>query len=270
MRGCSVLTRPPSISGACVTSSTAVTGSPCSSRYAAVPAARDELEPELVEAARELVEARLVVDGDQRAHAISSRTTVGRSRCSTAWIRSTSVRARLDRDDLLTDDVAAVDAFVHEVDGNAGLVDAGSECIVDRMRPRKIWQQRRMHVDDPAGKRSRNGAVSRCMYPARTTSSTPCSSSHVAMTRSRSSRVAWQSSENVAVGMPAAARAVECTGVSAVRRDGDDRQSCVDQRLQVRPFARDEDADHVAARSCRSRARRRRAPRRSRSSRCRG
>ena len=31
-------------------------------------AARDELEAELVEAARELVEAGLVVDGDQRAH----------------------------------------------------------------------------------------------------------------------------------------------------------------------------------------------------------
>ena len=46
------------------------------------PAARDELEAELVETARELLQPCLVVDGDQRAH--SSRTTSGRSRCSTA------------------------------------------------------------------------------------------------------------------------------------------------------------------------------------------
>src|SRR3954452_5244924 len=42
------------------------------------------------------------------------------------------------------------------------------------------------------------------MYPASTTSSTPCSSSHVAITRSRSSRSAWKSRLNVAVGTPAA------------------------------------------------------------------
>ena len=52
-------------------------------------AARDELAVELREPARELVEAGLVVDRDQRAH--SSLTTLGRSSCSTAWMRARSV-----------------------------------------------------------------------------------------------------------------------------------------------------------------------------------
>ena len=53
-------------------------------------AGRDELEPELVEAAREVVDALLLVDGDQGA-GHSSLTTRGNRRCSTAWIRSSSV-----------------------------------------------------------------------------------------------------------------------------------------------------------------------------------
>src|SRR3954453_4203951 len=52
-------------------------------------AAGDELPAELREAASESLQPDLVVDGDQCAH--SSRTTCGRSRCSTSWIRSTSV-----------------------------------------------------------------------------------------------------------------------------------------------------------------------------------
>ena len=85
MRGCSVFTRPPSISGACVTSSTVRHVDAVLLEVRGRAAARDELEAELVEAARELVEAGLVVDGDQRAH--SSLTDArGSSRCSTAWI----------------------------------------------------------------------------------------------------------------------------------------------------------------------------------------
>jgi hypothetical protein len=52
-------------------------------------AARDELAAELRETLGELVESRLVVDRDQRAH--SSLTTLGRSSCSTAWMRARSV-----------------------------------------------------------------------------------------------------------------------------------------------------------------------------------
>ncbi len=52
-------------------------------------AARDELEPDLGQAAGERLEAGLVVDGDQRAH--SSRTTLGSNRCSAACTRSRRV-----------------------------------------------------------------------------------------------------------------------------------------------------------------------------------
>jgi hypothetical protein len=47
-------------------------------------AARDELEPELGQAAGELLQARLVVDGDQCTALQSSLTTSGSRRCSTA------------------------------------------------------------------------------------------------------------------------------------------------------------------------------------------
>ena len=49
----------------------------------------DEHAAELRESLRQLVEARLVVDRNQRAQ--SSLTTCGRSLCSTAWIRARSV-----------------------------------------------------------------------------------------------------------------------------------------------------------------------------------
>jgi hypothetical protein len=54
-------------------------------------AARDELDAEVGEPARELGEAGLVVDGEERPHRISSRTTSGRRRCSTRWMRARSV-----------------------------------------------------------------------------------------------------------------------------------------------------------------------------------
>src|SRR6185437_16201511 len=52
--------------------------------------AGDELHAQLRQPARERLQPLLVVDGDQRAldHEISSRTTWGRSRCSTAWTRA--------------------------------------------------------------------------------------------------------------------------------------------------------------------------------------
>jgi hypothetical protein len=54
-------------------------------------AARDELEAELGQPARELLQAGLVVDRDQCTALQSSLTTSGSRRCSTAWMRSTSV-----------------------------------------------------------------------------------------------------------------------------------------------------------------------------------
>ena len=90
MRGWSVFTRPPSSSGP-RSAPRPRTSSPSSSRYAAVPPLATSSTAELGEAARELVEARLVVDRDQRAHIALARR-VGSSRCSTAWMRRAASR----------------------------------------------------------------------------------------------------------------------------------------------------------------------------------
>ena len=52
-------------------------------------------------------------------------------------------RPRLDRDGLLADDGTAVEALVDVVHRHARGVDAGRERVVDRMRARKLRQQRR-------------------------------------------------------------------------------------------------------------------------------
>ena len=67
IRGCSVLTRPPSISGEPVTSETAVTAMPASRSAAAVPPDETISTPELRQLARELHHAGLVRDRDERA-----------------------------------------------------------------------------------------------------------------------------------------------------------------------------------------------------------
>ena len=71
MRGWSVFTRPPSISGDRVRSSTFVTARPRLLEVRGGAAGGDERPAELGEAAREVVKAGLVVDGDQRAHSFA-------------------------------------------------------------------------------------------------------------------------------------------------------------------------------------------------------
>ncbi len=71
-----------------------------------------------------------------RHDAISSRTTSGSSRCSTACTRARSVSrrvVRLDGDRLGADHRARVDALVDPVDGRRGLGDSGGEDVLDRV-----------------------------------------------------------------------------------------------------------------------------------------
>ena len=79
MRGCSVLTRPPSSSGDLGQVLDRRHRDPDLLQEGGRAAAGDELDVELREPARERLEALLVVDGDQRAldHEISPRTTCG-------------------------------------------------------------------------------------------------------------------------------------------------------------------------------------------------
>ena len=139
-------------------------------------AARDELDAELREPAREVLEPVLAVDGEQRAHqAISSRTTSGSRRCSTACTRARSesdVSPGQDRHRLGADHGARVDALVDVVDGRGGLRHARGQDVLDRVRAREGGQRRRVRVDDPARRSGRGttgagGACSRRTRPGR-------------------------------------------------------------------------------------------------------
>ena len=113
-------------------------------------ARRDELEPELVQAAREVVDALLLVDGDQGA-GHSSLTTRGSRRCSTAWMRSSSVARGSSGDRLLREHGPGVEPLVDVVHGHAGRVGAGRDRVADRVRAGERRQERRVDVDDPLG-----------------------------------------------------------------------------------------------------------------------
>ena len=115
-RGCSVLTRPSSISGAPVTAATSVTGSPASRRARAVPPVETSRNPratrprpkstspalsETDSSARRGTgiaasartgsnDARRSPDATVSAPASSAATALGSSRCSTGWIRASS------------------------------------------------------------------------------------------------------------------------------------------------------------------------------------
>ena len=160
-------------------------------------ARRDELEAELGEPARERRRCRACrrreISAAARAHS-SRSTTSGSSRCSTAWMRSIERLARLDRHALLREHRPGVEPLVDEVDGDARRLDAGRERVLDRVRAGERRQQRRVDVDDRArgsgrGTASSAGACSRRARRARRRA--PRAS--VAITRSRSSRSAWQS-----------------------------------------------------------------------------
>ena len=186
MRGWSVLTRPPSSSGTSVSDSTRVTSRPSSSRCAAVPPLATSSQPS---SARPRAKAS---SPDLSEVEISARTArpprAGASRCSAAWIRVSSVSrgstgtgtcARIGPESRPSSTTCTVTPVVS--------TPASSACSI-------AWGPGRRGASDGctftirSGKRSRNGCVSRCRYPARTTRSTPSSSSQVAIARSRSSR----------------------------------------------------------------------------------
>ena len=85
------------------------------------------------------------------------------------------------------------------------------------------------------------------MYPAQTTSSTPSlrepvGHRGVALSRSRDPRARRRAVRHAGLRRRARARGAAAT----LRGDRDDRQPRVEQRLEVRPRAGDEDADHSA------------------------
>ena len=208
-------------------------------------AARDELAAELGEPPRELVEPRLVVDRDQRAH--SSLTTSGSSRCSTAWIRSSSVSRGSTGTGSWRITGARVEALVDEVHGDAGRLDARRERVLDRARARELGQQRRVDVDDPLGEAVEERRRQQVHVAGADDEPTPCSCEPV-----RHRRVALLAvGELVERETPRPAprpRSARSSARAPGRFDATarDRQPGVEQRLQVRALAADEHADHAA------------------------
>ena len=148
------------------------------SRKAAVPSLATSSTPSSARPGPELVQAGLVVRGDQRAldhEAISSRTTLREQ----AVLDGLHARAQRvggvvlpHRHALGADHRAGVDALVDVVHGRGGLGHAGGEHVLDRVRAREVGQRRRVGVDDPAGEaveeaRRGAGACSRRRRPAR-------------------------------------------------------------------------------------------------------
>ena len=129
---------------------------PSSASSRAVPPLATSSKPSAAQLLGERRDAGLVVDGEERAPhaAISSRTTSGSSRCSTARIRACSVSGvspGSTGNGLLPEDGAGVDALVDEVHGHPRLGDARRERLLDGVGAGEGRQQRRVHVDDSIG-----------------------------------------------------------------------------------------------------------------------
>ena len=199
-------------------------------------------QAEVGEPARELLQARLVVDGDQCAH--SSVTTSGRIRCSTAWIRSTSVSRGSTADRLLPDHRARVEPFVDVVDGDAGRLDARGQRVVDRPRAGELRQERRVHVDDAVGEAIEKRRREEVHVTGEDDQVDPAQLEPLGQLAIAGLTVGIAVELEDAVRNSRCVGAFECGCVAAVGRHGGDRQAGVDQRLQVRSVAGDEHPDH--------------------------
>ena len=174
--GCSVFTRPSSISGNPVTSATLVTSTPAS-RERARPCPRStRLDAQLAQArgpARRCRSCRTTASSalriGARAHGSSlvshdpvvgspdgprsnARTARGSSRCSTSWTRTSSV-SQSSSGLIATASCSTigpcVDARIHQVHRDAGDLDAPRQRVGHRVRARERRQQRRMDVEPP-------------------------------------------------------------------------------------------------------------------------
>src|SRR5919109_170432 len=152
-------------------------------------AARDELGAERLEPACELLQIGLVVDRDQRAH--SSRTTSGSTRCSIALIRSCSVSAvspaRTATRSWRRIGPESTPSSTRWTVAPDSATPAAS-CSSTARAPGKAGSSEGWTFTIRSGNRSRKDRVRRCMYPARTTSSTPLAPSHSAIAPSRAGR----------------------------------------------------------------------------------
>ena len=246
-------------------------------------AGRDQRDAGVVQAADQVLEAGLVVDGDQRA---PDRDLI--VACRSHWpnrtflsvivkpsraIRptvSTSIAPLGDLDPLvqgldgvvvrdrhrgLGDDRAGVDAVVDDEERGAGDLDAVRQRVGRAVHAGERRRQRRVGVDDPAAE-PRRGTPSPTsfMKPASTTRSGSCAATASAMRRSQRLAVVVVLDpvhERRDAGPLGPGQALDAVAVGA---DGDHRGAVrrvgagVEQRLEVGAGAGDE---HDEARGCR-------------------
>src|SRR5437764_3155472 len=151
---------------------------------------------------------------------------------------------RVDRNRHLADHAAGVDAVIDVVDGHAGRRNSGVQGVDDRLFARELRQERRVDVDDPVGEPLEE-RLRQQMHVAREDDEVnaaklePVGELRVAV---RAIRVALERED--ARRDAGGARPFERSHAVLIRRHACDREPRVDQRLQVRPLAADEDTDH--------------------------
>ena len=183
--------------------------------------------------------------------AASSRTAAGSSSCSSgcsaAWTTSGS-RVLGHRDRALEQDRPGVDALVDEVDRHADDLDAVVDRLLDRPDARERGQQRRVDVDDAVGEPGRGTPASAAPCSPR---GRPAPRRGPAPSRPSRCRAPCGPRSRRAGTPPSAARRsrrgrarAPPPGRSRRRRSRPRRPwTRVDERLEVRPLARDEDDD---------------------------
>src|SRR5205807_1051448 len=158
MRGCSVFTRPSSISGAPVTSSTVVTGTPASASSAAV--FPDDTSSKPRSTSPRASSTRPVLSYTESRARFTSLLPVleqgaqhVRVEASLDFLDALVERlgsvAGQDRHCLLGEDRTVIDFDRGDVDGAAGHLDAGRQRVLDRVRPLERREQGGMRVRDP-------------------------------------------------------------------------------------------------------------------------
>src|SRR6266511_157465 len=152
---------------------------------------------------------------------------------------------RLDRDRLLSDDRPAVDSLVDVMHGHTCHRDSSREGILDRAGAGEVGEQRWMDIHDAVRKtveerRGEQVHVSSEHDEVDTTKSEPIR--NVAITRVPVAIARELEDAHRDSGL---FRALERAYAALVAGDARNREAAVDQRLEIRPFAADEDADHV-------------------------
>ena len=163
-----------------------------------------------------------------------------------ALLQRVGVVVRQHRHALGGDHGAGVDAAVDVVHGRRGLGHAGREHVVDRVRAGELGQRRRVRVHDAAREALEEAAPQQVHVPG----------ADDEVDAVLDQPVGHRRVARLAVGVvvelegggrdPGRPRPLERPRIGLVARDRDDRQALVDQRLQVRPLAADEHADHVS------------------------